>query len=180
MTQLDASVDIPRPPDETMPLFDGPVSGWLPVIVGPDEGTWRAETREGPVRVHVLVTPGDVWVLPDDTHRRTLTVTPDRTAARDLLVAGLTPRVEGHLRLEPTDDPGTTRLVFEGHTARRSRLTMAIERLLVGDPLVRSGVDTLLHMVADRLATATEPAPDDRGGSRPVRLPVPRRRGPRG
>jgi len=27
-----------------MRLFAGPISGWLPVIVGPEEGTWRAVT----------------------------------------------------------------------------------------------------------------------------------------
>lgn len=173
---MEASVVIPRPPGETMPLFDGPVSGWLPVIIGPHEDTWRVETREGPVRVHVLVHPGGVWSLPDGTHRRTLTVTPDRTSFHDLIVAGLTPRVEGQLRLEPGNDPDTTLLVFEGETRRRSPITTALERALVGDPLISSGVDTLLEMIANRLSIASPPSPDEPRTPRPVRIPLPRRR----
>lgn len=176
MTHVEATVHIDRPPEQTMPLFDGPISGWLPVIVGPDRETWRTETREGPIRVHVLIHAGSPWSLPDGTHRRTLTVTPDRTSFHDLFVAGLTPRVEGHLRVEPGDDPTTTRLVFEGQTRRRSRITIALERALVGDPLVRSGIDTILEMIAEHLARAEGPSPDDDRSNRPVRVPVPRRR----
>ncbi len=156
-----------------MHLFGGPISGWLPVIVGPDEDTWRAETREGPIRVHVTVHAGEVWVLPDGSHRRALEVQPDRSDFRYMMIAGLTPRVQGELRLEPQDGQ-TTRLVFDGHTRRRSRLTVALERVLVGDPLVRSGIQTMLDVIAERLATAPlDPAPQGpRHG--PVRLPIPR------
>lgn len=172
MTHLHADVVVDRPLGEAATVFDGPVAGWLPAIVGPDEASWRTETREGPVHVHVVVHAGDVWVLPDGAHRRTLQVQPDRGDFRDLLVAGLTPRIEGTLSLVGTDDPTRSRLEFDGATRRRSRMTSAVERVVVGDPLVRSGLGTLLHVVARRLVGASvDVASGPRHGAVRVRIP---------
>ena len=154
-------------------LFTGPIDGWLPVVAGPDEDSWRTETREGPVRVHLQVHAGDVWTLPDQSRRRRLVVEPDRTDFHDLVVAGLTPRVTGELWLEPAGD--RCRLVFEGATRRRSLVTSAIERAVVGDPLARSGIDTLLDVIAERLRTAV-PNGEAKGPLHGrVRVPLPRR-----
>jgi len=173
VTDVQAERTIERDPDQATRLFAGPISGWLPVIVGPDEDTWRAVTREGPIRVHLTIHAGDVWVLPDGTHRRVLELQPDRTNFRNMLAATLTPRIEGELRLEPDTDH-TTRMVFEGQTQRRSRLTIALERLFIGDSLVRSGIDTLLDIIADQMSTATLEPPPEGPQHGPVQLPVPR------
>lgn len=172
MTHVHAERVIERDPEQTMRLFAGPIAGWLPVIVGPEEETWRAVTREGPIRVHVTIHAGDVWVLPDGTHRRVLDIQPDRTDFHYLLAAALTPRVQGELRLEPATDD-TTRMVFDGQTRRRSRVTIALERLLIGDPLVRSGIDTLLDIITEQMNTATLDSPHEGPRHGPVHLPVP-------
>lgn len=173
MTQVRDDRAVDRQPDQAMRLFDGPVAGWLPSIVGPDEDTWRTQTQEGPVRVYLSVHTRDPWVLADGTHCRALNIQPDRTDFHNLVVAGLTPRVDGELCLAPDTDH-STRLVYKGSTRRRSRLTTALEQLLVGDPLVRSGIDTLLDTIADRLATAPLDPPPDGPRRGPVRVAVPR------
>lgn len=175
MTHVRADTVVSRSPDEVLRLFDGPIGGWLPVIVGPEEDTWRAETHEGPVRVHVTVHAGDVWVLPDGTHRREFTVQPDRTDWHDFVTAALTPSIVGHLRVEPLDGVDGSRLVFEGETDRRSRLTTALERVVIGDALVRSGIQTLVDIIAERLRSASLQAVADGPRQGPVRIPIPRR-----
>ena len=173
MTRLHDDRMVDQQPEVAARVFTGPIDGWLPVVAGPEEDTWRTQTMEGPVRVHLQVHAGDVWTLPDESRRRRLVVEPDRTDFHDLVVAGLTPRVTGELRLEPAGD--RCRLVFEGDTRRRSSVTSTIERVVVGDPLARSGIDTLLDIIADRLAAAG-PNGDANGPLHGrVRVPLPRR-----
>ena len=157
MSHLRIDQDVDRPLDEALAVFAGPVTGWMPVVIGPDEGTWRVETREGITDLQLLVEVGDPWVPADGGHHRRFVARPDPSAFGDLLTAGLTPAVEGELRL--TDSPlAGSRLTFEGETRGRSALTGALERLLVGDALGRSGIHTLLEIVAEQLEAA--PLPD--------------------
>ena len=156
MSHVRIDQDVDRPLDEALAVFAGPVTAWMPVTVGPDEGTWRVQTREGITDVQLVVEVGDPWVLADGTHHRRLVARPDPSAFADLLTAGLTPAVEGELRL--TDSPlAGSRLTFEGDTKGRSALTGAIERLLVGDTLGRSGIHTLLEVVAEQIEAAALP-----------------------
>lgn len=149
--------------DEASSVFSRDPHAWLPVIVGPDEGTWRTDTREGPVEVRVTLRAGSVFVHRDRSRWRRLGVRPDRTAEGNLLTAMLTPTIEGHVGLVPTGD-GECLLRFEGASVRRSLLTARLERLLVGDVLGRSGVRTMLEHARRRLEE--EPAdPDDESGS---------------
>ena len=157
MSHLRIDQDVDRPLDEALAVFAGPVTEWMPVTVGPGEGTWRVETREGIADVHLVVEVGDPWVLADGTHHRRLVARPDPSAFGDLLTAGLTPAVEGELRLTASPLAGS-RLTFEGDTQARSAMTGALERLLVGDALGRSGIHTLLELMAEQLEAA--PLPD--------------------
>lgn len=145
-------------------IFAGPPSRWLPVIVGPEERSWRAETREGAAAVRVVVTAGAVVVRRDRVRWRRFTIQPDPTDRTAFLAAWLTPAVVGDLGLAPTDDD-TAELRFEGTTETRSWMTNWLERFLVGDRLSRSAVDTLLGQIAEQLATASadEEAPQTSG-----------------
>lgn len=156
MSSLHLEHLVDRDHDEAAALFAGPVPGWMPVVVGPDEDTWRVQTREGITTVELVAEVGDVWVLPDGAHHRRVALRPDASAPRDLVTAGLTPAIEGELRLAPTAD-GRALLAFDGRTHARSAVTGAIERHVVGDPLGRSGVETLLETIAARLATGGAP-----------------------
>jgi hypothetical protein len=160
VSSLHSERRVARPADDAFAVFAGPVGDWLPVIVGPDEDSWRVETREAGLRVGLVVEVGGVWVLPDGTHHRRFAARPDATAPRDLVVAGLTPAIEGELWL--VADDGECRLGFDGRTRPRSRATGWLERLVVGDPLGRSGIASLLDIAADRLARAPAPG-DDQG-----------------
>lgn len=154
MTTLQDHRTVERPTSQVMAVFDGQVPAWLPATVGPEEGTWRVVTRESGLPVRLVAIIGGVWVLRDHTHRRRITLQPDLTSFADLILAMFTPRVEGHLRLESGTRPGTTTLHFEGVTTRRSWVTSRLLRWLLGDPLARSGVATLMDLIASRLATA--------------------------
>lgn len=152
MSDLRLKLEIERPHREAARVFAGPVVCWLPAIVGPDEHSWRADTKEGPVDVRVQVEAGPVFVHADQTSWRRLTVRPDRTSARNFITALFTPSVQGQLGLSPQDDGASSTLTFEGRTARRSAITTALERFLLGDPLARSGLRTLLSQIAERLS----------------------------
>ena len=162
MHQIGCERRVARSMADTAPVFDGPVRGWLPVMVGPDEATWRTLTTEGWVTLRLVVAAGPAWVLPDGTHHRRLRVEPDRTSFRDLVTAAVTPRVEGELVLAP-DDPGV-RLSFQGATLRRSWVTGPLERRILGDPLSRSGLNTLLDRIAERLGGGPSSAEGDTAG----------------
>lgn len=175
MRTIHDSRDIPRSADEVASRFAGPITGLLSTIIGPDEDTWRAETREGPVRVELLVHIGPAWVHPDGTHRRRFTTEPDPTSELNLLTATLTPRVEGELSLHATG-PGTARLAFDGTTRSRSVLTGALERLVIGDPLSHSGIDTLLDTIAEQLTNPRPGEPSTGPHEGRIRFPVPGRK----
>lgn len=151
---------VDRPFEEAAELFAGAVSCWLPVIVGPDSETWRARTDEGPVAVNVIVHASPVFVHPDECRWRRLRVEPDRSYGRGSLTGWLTPGVEGDLGVAPTPD-GRTELRFDGEPGRRSKATIWLERIMLGDQLSDSGMDTLLHDIVERLTTAR--ADDGRG-----------------
>lgn len=145
-------------------IFAGLAWRWLPVIAGPDERSWRAEIREGPAAVRVVITAGAVVVRRDRVRWRRFTVRPDPTDATAFLAAWLTPATVGDLGLEPRPD-GLAELRFEGTTEGRSWATTWLERVLVGYRLSRSAVDTLLGQVAEQLATATtDDEPEKTGG----------------
>lgn len=152
---------VDRPFEEAAELFAGAVSCWLPVIVGPGSGTWRARTDEGPMPVNVIVHASPVFVHPDDVRWRRLRVEPDRSFDRASLTGWLTPGVEGDLGLARTDD-GAAELRFEGEPRRRSKVTVWLERVVLGDRLSDSGMDTLLDRIAERLATAQPEDPPGR------------------
>lgn len=145
---------IDRPFEEVAAVFDGPVSEWLPVIAGPAERSWRTGTREGVVHVQVQLRVSPVFVQPDGTHWRDLMIEADPTQKRAFLTSLLSPRVTGDLGIEPLDDGTRTSLRFRGRSSRRNALTGWIERVLVGDLLVGSGMHTLLDHVVGSLATA--------------------------
>ena len=138
---------------EAAETFAGPVTSWLPVIAGPEVGSWRAETEEGPVVVPIVIEAGAVFVPPDQVRWRSLEIRPDPTARQGFLATRLTPTVRGQLGLRRTDD-GTAELMFRGEPESRSLLTSWMERLLVGNLLSRSAVETLLDHIAERLAVA--------------------------
>lgn len=171
---------IDRPVDEVAQVFDGPVRTWLPVIAGAAPATWRTDAREGLVRVRVVIEASSVWVLPDGTHRRHLRVEPDRSSFRDLVTAMLTPRLQGDLVLRSADEDRAATVTFEGRSTARSRMTGALERLIIGTPLARSGLHDLLDHIAERLATASVPPRAAGDHERRVDGVVvrPRRRGP--
>lgn len=152
---------VDRPHAEAATLFDRPLPEWLPAIVGPDERSWRVETREGPVHVQMEVETSSVFVDGGGTHGRGMRIRPDRTAMGNFIVAMLTPTVEGQLELAPRpSDPRTCILRFEGQSTARSRLTNALARFFVGDPLSRSGVRTLVEEARDRLSDTPLEDPD--------------------
>lgn len=164
MEDMTLSRAVDREFEAAAEIFAGPPSQWLPVIAGPEERSWRAETREGLAAVRVVVTAEAVFVR-DRVRSRRFTIQPDPTDRTAFLAAWLTPAVVGDLGLAPTDD-GAAALRFEGTTEGRSWVTTWLERFLVGDRLSRSAVDTLLGQIAEQLATAsTGDEPEETSGS---------------
>lgn len=158
---LEHTVD--RPMEEALVIFAGPAHRWLPVLPGPGERSWRTETKEGLVRVKLVLVAGRVVNRGDGERWRSLTIEPDPTARTAFLTAGLTPTLRGNLGLVPAQQ-GTAALRFEGSTESRSWATTSLERLLVGDRLSHSGVHNLLGDIARCLASADVEGRDEPGG----------------
>lgn len=154
MAELTLRRAVDREFEAAAEIFAGPASRWLPVLAGPVERSWRAETREGPAAVRVVITAGAVIVRRDRVRWRRLTIKPDPTDRTAFLAAWLAPAVVGDLGLEPAPD-GMAELRFEGTTEGRSWATTWLERMLVGDRLSQSAVDTLTGHIAEQLATAS-------------------------
>ena len=167
--QIERRVD--RSFDAAAQTFAGPVTAWLPVIAGPDSRSWRADTEEGRVLVPVVIEAGAVFVRSERERWRALAMRPDPTGRGAFFTRRLTPVVRGQLGLRESDG-GTAELIFLGEPERRSLLTAWPERLLLGNRLAHSALETLLDHIAERL---TSPDPESTTGdsSGLVRCAVP-------